>query len=124
MQPITKEQITEPLVSTTGEKVYEMVGLAAENGAAVQHSVAYIVIPSGKSSTAHYHQLSEETYYVLKGTARMVIDEDIFSLVPGQACLILPGQTHRIFNSGEADLEFLAISAPAWVPSDSYFEER
>jgi mannose-6-phosphate isomerase-like protein (cupin superfamily) len=122
MQPISRDQIREPLVSDHGEIVYELVGQAAEHGGAIQHSVAYIVIPTGKSSLAHYHQFSEETYYILKGVARMVIDEDIFSFSPGQACLILPGQTHRIFNTGEGDLEFLAVSAPAWVPGDSYFD--
>lgn len=30
-------------------------------------------------------------------------------------------EIHQIFNDGEDDLEFLAISAPAWIPGDSFF---
>ncbi|MFH1633541.1 MAG: cupin domain-containing protein [Chloroflexota bacterium] len=64
--------------------------------------------------------ISEETYYVVKGKARMIIDDHEFSLSPGQACLIMPGKVHQIFNDEKEDLEFLTVSAPAWTPDDSF----
>jgi mannose-6-phosphate isomerase-like protein (cupin superfamily) len=66
--------------------------------------------------------VSEETYYILTGTARMVIDQHELSLSPGQACLIQPREWHQIFNPGDVDLQFLAICAPAWNAADSYSE--
>ena len=51
----------------------------------------------------------------------MIVDGKEFRLQPGQACLIKPFETHRIFNEGEDDLEFLTVSAPAWTPDDSFF---
>src|SRR5207244_1711928 len=87
----------------------------------INHSLALVVIPPGKSSDAHYHKASEETYYILKGVGLMIVDKQQFRLQPGQACLINPFEIHRIFNDGDDDLEFLAVSAPAWISSDSFF---
>jgi mannose-6-phosphate isomerase-like protein (cupin superfamily) len=115
------DQITAPLISPTGEVLYELVGKATTSGGASLHSLAHIRIPPGKSSAAHFHKLSEETYYFLAGKARMLLDNKDFILDPGQAFLIQPGEVHQIFNIGDIDLEFLAICAPAWVSEDSYF---
>jgi ethanolamine utilization protein EutQ len=115
------DQITSPLVSDTGEVLRELVGIATASGGASLHSLAHVCIPPGKSSAAHFHKISEETYYLLAGKARMLLDGKDFILSPGQAFLIQPGEVHQIFNVGEADLEFLAVCAPAWVPEDSYF---
>jgi mannose-6-phosphate isomerase-like protein (cupin superfamily) len=65
--------------------------------------------------------LSEETFYVLKGIARMVIDGTAFQLTAGHACLIEPTEEHQIFNIGEGDLAFIAVCVPAWVLDDSVF---
>jgi mannose-6-phosphate isomerase-like protein (cupin superfamily) len=122
MHTRTIQDIQQPLTAPCGEVVYELVGAAPASGSATLHSLAHIIIPPGKSSQIHYHKVSEETYYLLSGTARMVIDDHELTLVPAQACLILPGQWHQVFNPGEDNLEFLAICAPAWSPHDSYSE--
>jgi mannose-6-phosphate isomerase-like protein (cupin superfamily) len=98
-----------------------MIGRDPEIGETTHHSFVLVVIPPGKSSSAHYHKTSEETYYVLKGVGSMVVDTQEFQLRPGQACLIQPLELHQIFNKGEDDLEFLAVSAPAWTTDDSFF---
>ena len=118
--PIRKEDIHDPLRTSHGEVLYELVGRA---GGATGHSLAHVVVPPAKASLAHHHQVSEETYYVLEGRARMQLDGQEFEMAPGQACLILPGQVHQIFNAGDDALEFLVICAPAWYAEDSYYEE-
>ena len=50
----------------------------------------------------------------------MIIDNHEFTLLPGQACLIMPDEVHQIFNDEVIDLEFLAISAPAWTENDHF----
>lgn len=110
-----------PFVSDHGEVVYELVGLPAEHGGTRQHSLARIVLPPGKASRTHFHRLSEETYYILRGEARMVVDQREFILLPGQACLIQPGEQHCILNDTSQDIEFLAVCTPAWEPGDSYY---
>jgi len=123
MHIASKQDIGEPLYAPSGEIIYELVGATEATGSAEKHSVALVVIPPGKSSDAHYHLVSEETYYILRGAARMVIDERIFQLAPGQACLIQPGERHQIFNLGDEDLQFIAVCAPPWQAGDSVFVE-
>jgi mannose-6-phosphate isomerase-like protein (cupin superfamily) len=118
---IRKEEIDNPFRAPLGELIYEMIGSPDEIGGTSKHSLAHVVIPPGLSSPAHYHDLSEETYYILEGEARMIIDGYEFTLSPGQACLIMPREVHQIFNDKDEDLEFLTVSAPAWT-SDDYFE--
>lgn len=113
---------TTPLYSAHGEIVYELIGSTPEHGGTTAHSLAYIIIPFNKASLKHYHKVCEESYYLLKGQARMILDDQEFTASPGQAILVLPGQRHQIFNAGDDDLEFLAICAPAWNPKDSYLE--
>ncbi len=120
MMIISKEDITNPITSAHGEIVYELVGRAPDHGGVTRHSLAQIVIPPGKASHVHYHKISEETYYILSGHARLVVDGHDRLITSGQACLIKPGQVHQIFNTGEGDLEFLAVCAPAWYAQDSY----
>jgi mannose-6-phosphate isomerase-like protein (cupin superfamily) len=115
-----KDQIQLPFTQPLGERVFELIGNSPESGEARLHSLAHIVIPAGKSSARHYHKTSEETYYILAGEGRMVVDGKEFTLQPGQACLIVAPEVHQIFNDGEVDLEFLAICAPAWSPDDSF----
>lgn len=116
----SKDQITSPLTQPLGETVFELVGGSPKSGEARLHSLAHIVIPPGKSSAKHYHKISEETYYILAGQGRMVVDGREYILMPGQACLICAPEVHQIFNDGAANLEFLAVCAPAWTPDDSF----
>jgi mannose-6-phosphate isomerase-like protein (cupin superfamily) len=121
MRVIRKEDISNPLMNPSGEEIYEMIGDLPELGGTVHHSVVHVVIPPGKSSHAHYHKVSEETYYILKGEGLMIVDAKEFRLQLGQACLIKSFEIHQIFNDREIDLEFLTVSAPAWTPDDSFF---
>ena len=121
MRVVRREDIINPVNNSSGEEIYEMIGRPPENGGTTNHSLAYVVIPPGKSSDAHYHKVSEETYYILRGVGLMIVDKQQVRLQPGQACLINPFEIHRIFNDGEDDLEFLAVSAPAWTSGDSFF---
>lgn len=120
----SRSQMNTPLPSPSGEIVYELVGASPASGNARLQSLAVIVLPQGKCSSRHYHKHSEETYYILKGQARMNVDEREFVLNPGQALLIEAGEMHQIFCAGDEangqTLEFLAICSPAWSPDDSF----
>jgi mannose-6-phosphate isomerase-like protein (cupin superfamily) len=121
MRVITKAEVKEPFLAPLGELIYELIGSTPETGGATKHSLAHVVIPPGKLSPRHYHKVLEETYYILKGQASMTIDGHDFSLSPGQALLILPGEIHQVFNRQAEDLEFLVVCAPPWTPDD-FFE--
>jgi len=123
MRLTRQADVRTPLVKSRGETVYELVGAAAALGGASAHSVAEISIRPGGSSASHRHRRSEETYYILRGEGRLVIDGQSHALRAGDACLIEPGERHRIVNETEDELVFLAVSAPPWTPDDSVFDE-
>lgn len=120
MRIVQATDISEPLTTPSGEIIHELIGLAS--GAEVNHSLAWIVIPAGGCSAPHYHQVSQESYFILEGEGWMDVDGRDFRLTPGQACHIEPGEVHQIKNQGEADLVFLAVCVPAWAPEDSFPE--
>lgn len=120
MRRITKNEIVEPFRAPLGESIFEMIGKPKEIGGTTNHSLAYVEIPSGKRSPAHYHKVSEETYFILKGSAEMTVDGETFRANPGLAITIMPGEVHTIINDSNELLEFLTVSAPAWVPDDSF----
>ena len=121
MRVIRKEQVTQPFVNYTGEKIYEMIGAPVNLGAATHHSVGHVVIPPNCMSRPHYHPVAEETYYILAGQAKMIIDDETFIFNPGDAVLIKQNEKHQIFCVGDIDLEFLVVCAPAWEPNNSVF---
>jgi len=114
-----KEQVQNPIITPHGETIFELIGLAPQSGGVQAHSLAHIVISPGAASVPHHHGHTEESYYILRGTARLIIDSKKYGLHPGEACLIKTNQVHQIINTGSSDLEFLAICAPAWTPEDS-----
>jgi mannose-6-phosphate isomerase-like protein (cupin superfamily) len=123
MRRTRRDDVSNPIVKERGETVHELIGAREEIGGTAHHSVAETVIRPGGSSARHRHVRSEETYYVLHGVARLVIDNTEFRLSAGDACLIEPGENHQIFNESQEDaLVFLAVSAPPWIASDSVFD--
>ena len=104
----------------TGEVIFELIGEAVTPDLEAGHSLARIRIPSGKSSSLHYHKVTKETYYIIRGEAGMQVNGEEFKLLPGQVCYLEPGDVHKVQNHGKEDLEFLAYCVPAWVPDDSF----
>jgi mannose-6-phosphate isomerase-like protein (cupin superfamily) len=111
-----------PHVQEHGEIIYELIGRSVDTPTE-QHSVAYVVIPPSKSSIRHYHPVAEESHYILHGRALMELGEEKQLLEPGQIVLIPRGLRHEIHSEGPEDLEFLAISAPAWEEKEPLYQE-
>ncbi len=112
---VLSKDVVVPLVSQHGETIFEVIGRADRSSE--RHSVAAITIPPGKSSLLHYHPVTEESYHILQGKARMRVGDEEAILAPGQSVLIPPQTPHRITSIGEVDLAFLAFCVPAWEPA-------
>jgi len=124
MHVIRKENVKNPIHTPSGEVIVELVGRGEQSGRTEKQSVAHVTIPGGKNVAPHYHKVSEETYYFLKGKGRMVVDNEEREVSKGDAILIMPNQVHHLHNEGTENLEFIAVSGPAWVPNDSFFLEE
>jgi mannose-6-phosphate isomerase-like protein (cupin superfamily) len=108
------------VLSRRGESVREYFGKTVGPGG-VRHSLARITISPGGSSLKHSHPEAEESYFVLSGEARIVIDGEESPLGKGDGVLIAPNREHQIFNDGAEDLEFIAVCVPPWTPDCSKF---
>lgn len=119
---LSGKETTLPLTSIHGEIIHELIGKGIGDSTDL-HSVAYVVIPPGKSSLLHYHPVAEESYYFLKGEGKLLIENEETTISPGQAVLIQPTKKHKITSIGNTDLEFLAFCVPAWEPTNTVFLE-
>jgi mannose-6-phosphate isomerase-like protein (cupin superfamily) len=111
-------ELPKKISSTGGETIQEVLGLVAQD--VTSHSQAEITIPPGNASSKHFHKLSEESYLILSGEASLEIDDHSFTLSPGEAVLIEPGEIHQISNHTSEELVFIAVCVPAWSPADSF----
>ena len=111
-----KENIDKPIISSTEEEIYELIGKAESLGGSQHHSVAQVTIQPGNSSPKHYDDF-EESYYILGGSGRIIIDGEKEKLKTGDVCLIKAGSTHQLFNDSIEPLVFLVVSAPPFNPA-------
>ncbi len=119
-----KDKIEKPFISPAGELIYEMISRSVNLCGATKHSFGHVVIPPNSSSRPNYHTEAEETYYILKGKGRMLIEGKEYFVKPGDAILIHPPERHQIFTEGAKDLEFFVICAPAWEQTNSVFLDK
>lgn len=67
------------------------------------------IIPVGGSIGKHRHDGDFETYYILKGKARVNDNGNEQILGPGDMTGCKDGDYHAIENIGDCDLEYLAV---------------
>ncbi len=69
-------------------------------------------VPPGKAEVLHSHTRARQFFYVLKGTATLIIDTTSVVLRDREGIEVAPGIPHQLRNDSSQDLEFLVISAP------------
>jgi len=105
-----------------GSEIREL--LAHRNSCIKNQSLAEARVSPGGSTTPHYHPLTEEIYYLLEGTARIQVGEEMRDIGPGDAIAIPPGAVHQITNIGENTLRFLCCCAPPYEHEDTVLVEE
>ena len=119
----TKEQSVEFKDEENGETVTEYSGLATDNRADRSWAKA-VFLPATGSSAAHYHNDKEETYYVVAGTAKLIIDGQEKILIKGEQVIINKGQIHQVINlSPDKPLELVVKCTPSWHLDDHHLVE-
>lgn len=94
--------------------------LDRSNAPVDQQSLAEAGVPAGGATARHYHQRSEEFYFLLEGEGTMEIDGEQREVGPGDAVLIPAGAWHQI--QAATDLRFLCCCAPPYSDDDTFFE--
>lgn len=107
-----------PFTTKDGSTIRSLLDLS--NAPVRNQSLAEASLPAGASTARHYHQLSEEIYYLLEGTGRIEIDGEIRDVAEGDAILIPPNAWHGI--TAITPLRFLCCCAPPYSHEDTYFK--
>ena len=63
----------------------------------------------GKAFSPHYHEDMGEIFLILKGKAMIRIGEATAEIKSQEAVVIPPREVHEMKNTGEEDLEYLAM---------------
>ena len=120
---------TEPVRNLAGLPPFTGAGgaliqeLAGRSTGLTSHSLARITHPAGTASLDHHHTVADEIYFVASGHARCRVDGSIHHLGPGDILLIRPGQHHKLWNDGPADLVLLVTCSPAYQVSEVVWDE-
>ncbi len=69
-------------------------------------------MPPGTQEIMHFHNFSEQFFYVLKGTATFLFEREKIEIEQGFGLNIQPQVKHQIRNENETALEFLVVSQP------------
>jgi mannose-6-phosphate isomerase-like protein (cupin superfamily) len=97
--------------------------MAYRNSAITAQSLARAVVYPGRSTEEHYHPRTEEIYYIEKGRGRIRVNGESRDIGPGDAIGMLPGDVHKIWNTGEEPLQFLCCCAPPYEHEDTVMTE-
>ena len=100
-----------------GSEIREL--LAHRNSTIRNQSLAEARVPVAGSTQEHYHPQAEEIYYITHGRGRIRIAGEVHDLRAGDAVAILPGQKHKLWNTGSETLRLLCCCAPAYEHTDT-----
>lgn len=118
---ITNIRQIEPFITKDGSEIREL--LACRNSGVQNQSLAEARIPVGGATMEHYHNITEEIYYITNGIGRMIIDQEQCEVRSGDAIAILPGQVHQLFNIGDETLHLLCCCSPSYEHQDTIITE-
>ena len=85
-------------------------------------SLAEATLEPDEATQRHHHRVTEEIYFVLKGSGRMEVDGETRMVRPGDAVLIPAGAWHTLENNGTSELRILCCCAPPYADADTFFE--
>jgi len=114
----------DPLVLDFGLGKFRDIGLIEywiANEADAGYCGKFLFVFDGQTCPLHSHKIKMETFYLVKGSARMRYDNRENVMNPGDVLPVAPGKLHSFTGIGPA--LFLELSKPCRV-ADNYFENR
>ena len=75
-------------------------------------SIIHEKMPANTSEVKHYHQQSQQFFFVLSGIATLLVDGKEIILHEQEGVEVAPLVPHQMFNNSDEEIEFLVISQP------------
>ena len=112
---VTSTETVEAFVTKDGSTIRELHHTQVQ-------SLAEATLEVEQATERHFHRVTEEIYFVLKGQGKLEIDGETSHLRPGDAVLIPPGAWHTLENNGTSELRILCCCTPPYSHDDTFFE--
>lgn len=106
--------------SLSGEKFQVAIGRHEQHSSTKNHTIAIVEIAPGLSSDPHFHKEREESYYFISGTGKAIVGDQEHLIISGTLIYASPLEKHQFVNDGTDPLRYLVITAPGWIPQDSW----
>jgi mannose-6-phosphate isomerase-like protein (cupin superfamily) len=71
--------------------------------------INWAFLPRGRSFRSHYHEDMEEIFILVRGEARISVDNEKVDLFKGDAVLVPVGSVHTMENAGKDDVEYIVV---------------
>jgi mannose-6-phosphate isomerase-like protein (cupin superfamily) len=84
-------------------------------------SLLVLRVTEGVWVKPHVHKTHDETVYVIKGTAQMLINDKWFDIRPGSLHFNPMGKIHSVKHTGNEPLVVISIFTPAMKEPDRHF---
>ncbi len=108
-----------PIEVTPGVILRELTGRTAPEVARTDKcSVALFHLDPGKASAWSYNKIGEASFFILKGHGEVWTGGKAQPVGPGSYILIPPTVVRSIRAALNEELEFYAITSPAWSQDD------
>lgn len=69
-------------------------------------------VTSGECEQRHYHNNSQQFFYILSGVAHIEISGKVHEVTKSSGLHVAAKEPHQLMNKGKADLIFLLVSEP------------
>jgi mannose-1-phosphate guanylyltransferase/mannose-6-phosphate isomerase len=91
-----------------------------------RYQVKRIKVKPGERLSLQMHHHRSEHWIVVRGTAEVTRDEEVFTLTENQSTYIPLGVTHRLANPGKLELELIEVQVGAYLGEDDIvrFEDQ
>ena len=76
-----------------------------------------ILLKPGQTMGVHGHREVEETFYFIKGSPKILINDEKYSVKEGDAFRIDPLEKHDIINDSSKEIKIVFIKTP-YLPQD------
>ena len=103
-----------------GSKIRSLIDRTTSN--IERCSLAEEVLPIGSKVGRHHHIETEEVYYILHGSGRMIVGDEVRDVAAGDAIFIPRGFTHALENTGQEPMIILLVCGPAYSYDDHHAE--
>lgn len=81
----------------------------------------FLFLFEGQRCPLHYHKMKDETFFIVRGTVAMDLDDKVLTLHEGAVLKVAPGQKHTFAAQGGAAL-VLEVSLPS-ISGDNIFDD-